>query len=329
MTDPTVPPRPSALRTMLDGGGIRLDVIGARKPRFGDVYYRLLDESWPRLLAQFLVAFMAFNLTFALLYYVDATGLVVEKGLDDIPRFWRGFFFSVHTLVTIGYGNIVPNDLYVNIVVVVEAISGVLGFALITGLAFARFARPTARVLFSNVAVVAPFEGTPTIMLRAVNKRHNLILEASARASLLRLTRDDQGGMMRRFFDLELVRGTNPVFALSWTVMHKITPASPFFGMSAEEIEASGDEVIVVISGTDESMAQTIHARTAYTAADLRWNARFVDILGNVENGRRTLDYRRFHDVEPLPAPSPAAADPPAAATAAAPARRSRGREPA
>ncbi len=304
MTEPPVPPRASALRAMLEHGGIELDVVGAGRVRFGDVYYRLLHEPWPRLLLQFVAAFMAFNLVFAMLYYVDPHGLVVDKGLADVPRFWRGFFFSVHTLVTIGYGNIIPDDLYVNIVVVVEAISGVLGFALITGLAFARFARPTARVLFSNVAVVAPFEGTPTIMLRAVNKRHNLILEATARASLLRVGRDDQGGMMRRFFDLELVRSANPVFALSWTVMHKITPDSPFHGMTGEQIAASGDEIIVVISGTDESMAQIIHARTAYIGSDLRWNARFADILSNLESGRRTIDYSRFHDFEPLDRPA-------------------------
>lgn len=300
MIEPPVPPRPSALRAMLENGGIELDVVGARRVGFGDIYYRLLHESWPRLLAQFVGAFMTFNLAFATLYYIDPHGLVVEKGLADVPRFWRGFFFSVHTLVTIGYGNIVPDDLYVNIVVVFEAIAGVLGFALITGLAFARFARPTARVLISNVAVVAPFEGIPTIMLRAVNKRHNLILEANARASLLRIGRDDQGNALRRFFDLELVRSANPVFALSWTIMHKITPTSPFHGMSAEAIAASGDEVIVVISGTDESMAQTIHARTAYAGSDLRWNVRFVDILGNLESGKRTIDYTRFHETVPL-----------------------------
>jgi len=298
--EPETPPRPSALRAMLDGGGMDLDVTGAKRLVFGDTYYRLLHESWPRLLGQFVVAFMAFNMFFATLYYLDRDGLVVVSGLDDVPRFWRGFFFSVHTLVTIGYGNIVPSSLYVNIIVVVEAISGVLGFALITGLAFARFARPTARVKFSNVAVVAPFDGVPTIMLRAVNRRHNLILEATAKASLLRLTTDDQGRTMRRFLDLELVRSANPVFALSWTIMHPITPASPFFGMDQAEIVASGDEIIVVISGTDESMAQTIHARTAYTAADLRWNMRFVDILGALESGKRTIDYTRFHDVEPI-----------------------------
>ena len=299
MPDPAPPP-PSALRAMLRRGGMDIEIIGAKKTLFGDTYYRLLHESWPRLLIQFVAGFLIFNLAFAGLYALDPHGLSIVSGPAEMSRFWRGFFFSVHTLVTIGYGNVAPESFYANIVVVVEAMTGVLGFALTTGLAFARFARPTARVMFSDVAVVAPFEGVPSIMLRAVNKRHNLILEASAKASLLRAVTDDQGKLMRRFFDLDLVRAANPVFALSWTMIHKITPSSPFHGMSGAEIAASGDELIIVISGTDESMAQTIHARTAYAAADLRWNARFVDILGAMESGKRTLDYSRFHEIEPL-----------------------------
>lgn len=137
-------------------------------------------------------------------------------------------------------------------------------------------------------------------MMRAVNQRHNLILEASARASLLREITDQDGRIMRRFFDLELVRSSNPMFALSWTVMHKITESSPLHGMTPAAIEAAGDEIIIIISGTDEAMAQTIYARTAYEAADIRWNMRFVDILTLTPGGARALDYRKFHEVEPL-----------------------------
>ena len=305
MTRPPPPPPPipaqsSALRAMLHRGTAAVIVLGRREPVFGDTYYRLLHGSWPRLLGQFTLAFVAFNLVFATLYWLDPGGLQLIGGESDVPRFWRGFFFSVHTLVTIGYGNVVPRDLYTNLVVVAEAIVGVLGFAVTTGLVFARFARPTARVLFSDAAVVAPFAGVPAIQLRAVNQRHNLILSASARVALLRSVADDQGHVMRRFFDLDLVRDANPVFALSWTIVHCITPTSPFHGQTPAEIAASDDELIVIIAGTDESMAQTIHARTAYAARDLRWNMRFADILGETGDGRRTLDYARFNDVEPI-----------------------------
>jgi len=293
------PRRPGALGSMLSRGGIDVNTVGARRAPIGDAYYNLLHESWGVLLLQFVVAFIGFNLLFALLYWLDADGLTVQGETAGVPRFWRDFFFSVHTFATIGYGNVYPATMYANVVVVVEAMVGTLGFALVTGLAFARFARPTARVLFSNVAIVRPFEGVPTLMLRAVNQRHNLILEATARVSLLRETREEDGTTMRRFFDLALVRNANPVFALSWTVMHQITPASPLYGLSAAEIEQQNDEIIIIIAGTDEAMAQTIYARSAYEAHDIRWNMRFVDILG-IRDGRRTLDYRRFHDVEPL-----------------------------
>ena len=301
-SNPTAPRAfvPSALRAMVDSRNLDIQVQNAPKRLANDAYYNALHTTWGRLLALFTLVFIAFNLTYATLYALDPHGMVNTGQEGDVPRFWRDFFFSVHTLATIGYGNVYPQSLYTNIVVVMEAITGLLLQALVTGLVFARFARPTARILFSNVAVVTPFEGVPTIQLRTINQRHNLILEANARASLLRVTRDDQGHMMRRFFDLKLVRSTNPVFALSWTVMHKIEPDSPFHGMSEADLNASGDEIIVVISGTDQSMAQTIHGRAVYTAEDLRWNARFADILTAVEDGRRVLDYGRFHEVEAL-----------------------------
>ncbi len=289
-----------ALRAMLDTGTLAVRILNAPRPLFGDVYYRLLHESWPRLLLQFVVAFVAFNLAFAGLYTLDPHGLDIVSGEREMPRYWRAFFFSVHTLVTIGYGNVAPATIYANVIVVVEAMTGVLGFALTTGLVFARFARPTALVQFTKAAVVAPFEGVPSIMLRAVNQRHNLILEATARMSLLRAVKDEDGRLMRRFYDLDLVRSDNPVFALSWTIIHPITPASPFHGLSEDQIRASEDELIVVIAGTDASMAQTIHARTAYAASKLRWNARFADILGIADDGQRTLDYARFDMIEPL-----------------------------
>ncbi len=300
--DVATPDRPpSALRAMLRNGGPDIKTIGAERAPFGDIYFNLLHESWGSLLLQFIIGFLAFNLFFATLYAFDVHGLAIQGSEADVPRFWRDFFFSVHTLATIGYGNVYPVSMYANIVVVFEAMTGLLGFSVITGLAFARFARPTARVMFSRVAVVQPFEGVPTVMLRAVNQRHNLILEASARASLLRQVTEPDGKVLRRFFDLDLVRNSNPMFALSWTIMHKITETSPLHGMAPEAIEAAGDEIVVVISGTDEAMAQTIYARTAYEAEDIRWNMRFADILTLTPGGVRTLDYRKFHDIEPVP----------------------------
>jgi inward rectifier potassium channel len=184
--------------------------------------------------------------------------------------------------------------------VVIEITLGIIYFALATGIAFARFSRPTARILFSDVLTVRKVDGVPMLMLRAANQRHNLIFEAQVRVSLIR---DDMfGGVtMRRFHDLPLVRHTNPIFALTWTVLHRIDAESPL-RILLDDPEAGRDmELVVVLSGIDEISSQPIHARWAYTPRDIRWNVRFADILGLDDKGIRTIDYSRFHQIEPAP----------------------------
>jgi len=147
--------------------------------------------------------------------------------------------------------------------------------------------------------VVQPIDGVPTLMFRAANLRHNLIFEAHATVSVL-LDAEVEGTVMRRFRDLTLVRGANPVFALTWMIMHPIDESSPLADWSPDNERTTHSEIIVVLSGTDERTGQTIHARWAYAPTDVRWNARFVDILGQAADGVRTIDYRHFHKTEPV-----------------------------
>ena len=213
-----------------------------------------------------------------------------------MPLFWRGFFFSVHTVATIGYGNVYPVSLYANVLVVAEITLGIVFFALTTGLVFARFARPYARIAFSNNLVIGDVDGVPTLMLRAANQRHNLVYSASVQLSLLH---DEYvgGTRMRRFHDLPLERSNNPVFALTWTVMHRIDDNSPLRAWLDGPAGVGGDEITVVLSGWDIESGQMIHARWAYGAGDIRWHARFADIVTVHEDGGRTIDYSRFHEV--------------------------------
>ena len=154
----------------------------------------------------------------------------------------------------------------------------------------------TSEILFSNVAVVFPLDGVPTLMLRCANERHNLIFEATASMSLV-TDEITETGPMRRFHDLELVRSKNPVFALTWTIMHRIDETSPLKGWIADHCASPGSDLIIVVSGTDDRTGQTMYGRWSYAAEDLRWNKRFLDILGQAK-GVRTIDYRRFHEVE-------------------------------
>jgi inward rectifier potassium channel len=299
MAEPSTNPlnaRSAVTAAMKRSRPLRIRPIGMKSPLWHDLYHQLMRLTWPRLGLLFVVTFLAFNLVFACLFRLDPTGLAVPHDPANIPLFWRDFFFSVHTVATIGYGNVYPVSPYANWVVVIEITLGILFFALTTGIVFARFSRPTGRILFSETLVVREVEGVPTLMLRAANQRHNLIYSAEVRASVLE---DAMVGdtRMRRFNDLKLVRESNPVFALSWTVMHAIDADSPLRSWVDDHSKVGNSEIIVVLSGFDEESGQIVHGRWAYACEDIRWNAKFADIISMDESGMRTIDYTRFHDV--------------------------------
>lgn len=289
-----VPGLTGALR---GSGDIRVKAIGSRRWHPSDIYHQLIKLSWPRFAASFILLFLAFNLLFAWLYSLDPTGIGWSGAKIQAPVFWRDFFFSIDTVATIGYGNMYPISAFTNVLVVIEITCGILFFALVTGISFARFSRPTARVLFSNVAVIADVDGVPTLMFRAANQRHNLVFEARATVSLL-LDEQVDGRTFRRFIDLTLERGSTPVFVLTWMIMHRMAADSPLEPYLRDGRFPPDAEIVVVLSGTDDGSGQTIHTRWAYRPADIRWNARFVDILDILPDGTRTIDYGRFHMVE-------------------------------
>jgi len=205
----------------------------------------------------------------------------------------------VQTVATIGYGVMHPQTLYANLVMTLETLCGLIGFAVLTGLIFARFSRPTARILFSEVAVIARHDGMPTLMFRCANQRLNQILEAAIGVTVLRDEVSAEGRPMRRFHDLKLLRNRTPVFALTWTVMHPIDANSPIHGMTQEEMTRGDVEIIVILTGVDETFAQPIQARHSYLAGEILWHHNFVDILTPLADGRAAIDYGRFHDVLP------------------------------
>ena len=210
--------------------------------------------------------------------------------------FADAFFFSVQTMATIGYGVMAPATFYANLLMTLETAVGLMFVAMTTGLVFARFSRPTARVLFSNVAVVGPYNGVPTLSIRIANQRQNQMLAAEVSMTLVRDEVSDEGELTRRFYDLALVRDRSPVFALTFRVMHPIDADSPLHGMNYETLAEQHAEIVVIASGVDETLVQPVNARTSYLPHEILWSHRFVDIFGWTEDGRRAIDYRRFHD---------------------------------
>ncbi|MGI8933504.1 MAG: ion channel, partial [Phormidesmis sp.] len=253
------------------------------------VYHLLLTMPWPAFVSLTCILYLLVNALFALAYSIG--GGIATVGENEPGYFLDLFFFSVQTMASIGYGAMYPTNLYAHSLVVIEALVSLFFIATTTGLVFARFSLPTARILFSNVAVIAPFNSVPTLMFRTANKRKNYILEAQLWVTLVRDEYSDEGDFMRRFHDISLMRSHTPVFSLSWTAMHQIFPGGLLDGDTAETLRRDRAEIIVTLTGLDESLAQTIHARHTFTAEDIYWGYRFADILLTGSHGRRVIDF--------------------------------------
>lgn len=278
----------------------RVVAIGLPTPWLRDLYHHLVTLPWPTFLIVLSLVYVGLNVFFAVLYLLgDGAIANARPGV-----FSDAFFFSVETISTIGYGQMAPATLYGNIVMTSEALVGVMLIAVAAGLMFARFSRPTARVMFSKVAVIAPHDGVPTLTLRLANERRNQILEAQVSVTLVRDERTADGEWMRRFYDLQLARQRSPIFAMTFTVMHKIDSTSPLWDATPSSLAAEAAEIVVTVTGIDANTVQTIHARTSYLAREVLWERRFTDVFTQTEDGRLAIDYRLFHDTEPIQQPA-------------------------
>lgn len=265
------------------------------------LYNYLLNLTWPRFLGLVAVAYMAVNALFAVLYVVS--GAHALTGFDRQPtqlRFVTAFFFSVHTLATIGYGSIAPVNLAANILVTLESLVGLLAFATIGGIVFARFARPRARLLFSDNAIVAPYRGITAVMFRGVNEKSSQIVDLKASVILSR--RKIGGTADREFIPLTLERDRVAFFPLAWTLVHPIDDQSPFYGETEQTFRKCEAEILVMLNGFDETFSQTVHTRTSYKGSELVWGARFKSMFNPPEaDGTISVDIRRLSEHERVP----------------------------
>jgi inward rectifier potassium channel len=292
MADPQPQPAPRVSLAAAQGRPIR--AIGMERSLHKDLYHFVLARGWPTFFAMVAVTFLGANLFFAWLYLMQP-GCIANARPGS---FEDAFFFSVQTIATIGYGGMYPLTRYAHLLVVLEAMTGIMGIAVITGLTFTRFARPSARVLFSKKVTITPRDGVPHLMFRMANWRRNRIVEAQLRVVMLATEKTREGEVLRRQIDVPLVRDRTAVFFLTWTAMHKIDADSPFYGPDAlAKLAAKNAGLYLSLMGFDETIGQTVIARTEYALSDIAVGARFVDVLGNDERGRFQIDFRKFHDV--------------------------------
>ncbi|GGJ21299.1 ion channel [Deinococcus roseus] len=261
-------------------------------------FHLLLSLSWGKFFALVGSLFVGLNVLFAFFYMVcgtDALQMTTEHPIEN--TFWRAFFFSIETFSTIGYGHIAPTTLAAHLVSSIEAFTGLLGAALITGVLFARFSRPTTRILWSNNAIFAPYRGGQGLMVRMTNGAHNELIELDVQVVLVQFE-GVNGQRTRRFYPLKLERNQVEFFSLAWTIVHPIDEESPLWGHSEAELQARDIELLVVVHGTDDMLAQHIHARASYKTEDFRWNVKFASIYVPNDHGAVAIDVRKLSELE-------------------------------
>jgi inward rectifier potassium channel len=264
-----------------------------------NAYHALLSMSWSTFLALVLLLYFLSNVFFGALYASLGPEALVDVTTPGSDLFVRGFFFSVQTFATIGYGTIHPVGVIPNLLVTIESYYSLLANALITGAMFARFARPTAKIVFSKVAVVAPYRGMTGLMFRIVNGRTNQLIELEAKVMFARFV-NENGRVVRRFDILELERRRVTFFPLSWTVVHPIDSDSPLRGLTPADLVATDAEILILLTGIDDTFAQTVHARSSYKPEKIKFGRKFVNIYNEVEDGEPiSIDVRKLSETEP------------------------------
>lgn len=259
-------------------------------------YHFLLNLTWPRFFLVMFGLFVFINAMFAGAYYLCGPGSVLgDVGVRN--PFLRCFFFSVDTFATIGYGNLSPAGVTAHVLVSFEALSGLMMFAIVTGMVFARFSRPVANIVYSRNAIIAPYRGINAFEFRIINGRSNQLADVQARIVLTRFE-DKEGTPQRKYYPLSLERPSVAFFPLAWTVVHPIDNASPLYGWTHEQLIASQAEFLILLTAIDETFAQSVQSRSSYMADEIVWGVRFASLFDGSEQ-KLTIDMRRFHTVEP------------------------------
>ncbi|HEV3208621.1 MAG TPA: ion channel [Chthoniobacterales bacterium] len=270
--------------------------LNAEKFDWRDTYHLILTLSWPGFAGFVFGIYLLINVVFAALYLLEAHAVAEMKP----GSFFDAFFFSVETLATVGYGHMYPETFYGHLITMLEIIVGMFGLAVITGLIFVRFSRPTARIHFSKVAVIAPFDGVPNLMIRLANLRHQAMVEPEFRMILLRNVITAEGDEVRRFRSLKLEFDRLIAFPAVLTVRHRIDEESPLFGMTPEDFQQQDIRIIASIVGVDTVIVAPVQSFGDYNYEQIEWNRRFVEIYDQNEEGQWTVDYARIDETEDI-----------------------------
>ncbi len=297
----------NSTRNLNKDGTFNVERIGEPRFRHYEIYHRLITMSWTKFMSLIFASYLLVNFLFALMYYfMGAERLSMDTShMHEGEKFMQSFFFSSQTLTTLGYGRIAPVGALASSISALEAMIGLLGFALATGLLYGRFSRPHARLLYSENAVVAPYREITGLMFRLTNLRRSQLIEVEVEVNI---GYTEIGGKTRSFHQLPLERKKIPLFPTSWTIVHPIDESSPLYGKTSAELEEMKMEIFVLLKAFDDTFSQTVYSRTSYRASEIVVGAKFLPMFSVLENGKTLLDLRLISTIEKVELPQLATA---------------------
>jgi inward rectifier potassium channel len=263
------------------------------------IFQYLIRISWFRFYLNLFVAFVIANFAFALMYMtLGADGLKSSDNSANMGAFWQCMFFSVHTMTTVGYGNLYPTGYAANILAGIEAMTGLLGFSIATGMVYGRFSRPTAKIIYSKEAIIVPYHNHHNaLMFRIANMRSGVLMDIEATVLLTFIeTKGEQ--FIRRYYGMELERSTVSYLPLTWTLVHIINEQSPLYGKSVEEHKNMMMEILITIKAFDETYGDNVHSRYSYLYEDIVWGAKFLPAFHVQKDGATILDIEKISAYE-------------------------------
>jgi inward rectifier potassium channel len=274
---------------------VRLSGAGLKNFHF---YRFLIDISWPQFFLVILSGYILVNTVFACLYLLAGIqNIVGADGGTPLSAFLSTFFLSVHTFTTVGYGTIAPNNFWTNVIAAFEALTGLMGLALATGLLYGRFSRPTAKIVFSERAVIAPYREKTSLQFRIANRRTNTLMEIEAKVLLMKVS-GTGNNHKREYHVLNLERPNVYFLPLTWTVVHPIDEKSPLLGKTLDDLANSQAEILILIKAFDDTFGQYVHSRYSYRFDEILWGAKFLPAFSVTKEGDMALDLNRLNEVE-------------------------------
>ncbi len=260
-------------------------------------YLYLISASWPVFLGIVALIFMLANIFFGSLYlWIGIEHLKGAEAPSTWSQFLNAFFFSAHTLTTVGYGNMYPSGPAANSIAVIEALLGLLSFAIATGLVFGRFSRPSARIGFSETMLVAPYRDGASLQFRIVNRRSNNLIDLDARLMLMTVELVN-GSLQRKYAQLELEREHVLFFPLTWTIVHPLSESSPLYAKTAQDLERLQAEILIMIKAFDDTFGQTVQVRYSYRYDEITWGAKFAPAFEIDPDGNMRLEVNKVGNI--------------------------------